>query len=183
MAHAVEALYAPDGNPATASLAERGITALAQALPRIVAQPGDPAFRSDALLGGWACGTCLGTAGMGLHPRLCHVLGGSFGLPHAATHAVVLPHVAAFNAPAAAEAMAIVARALGNADAPCGLFDLAPRLGVPRSLREIGMLAHRSSSRTGAARAARSEPLQLPARHRTDRPFSSSSTAMSSIPR
>ncbi|UFN48469.1 maleylacetate reductase [Roseomonas sp. OT10] len=139
IAHAVEALYAPDGNPVTASLAEQGIAALAQALPPIVADPGDREARSDALFGAWACGTCLGTVSMGLHHRLCHVLGGSFGLPHAATHAIILPHVAAFNAREARGAMARVARALGSPDAPGGLFDLAARLGVPSALRDIGM--------------------------------------------
>jgi maleylacetate reductase len=76
---------------------------------------------------------------MALHHKLCHVLGGSFGLPHAETHTVMLPHAVAFNAAAAPEAMAGVARALAATDAVQGLFDLAGELGAPRSLREIGM--------------------------------------------
>ncbi|TPG52381.1 maleylacetate reductase [Roseomonas nepalensis] len=139
IAHSVEALYARDGNPVTAALAEQGIAALARALPRIVADPGDREARSDALFGAWACGVCLGTVGMSLHHKLCHTLGGSFDLPHAQTHTVVLPHAAAFNAPAAPEAMACVARALGAPEAATGLFDLAASLGAPLSLRELGM--------------------------------------------
>jgi alcohol dehydrogenase class IV len=139
IAHAVEALYARDANPVTDALAEQGIAALAAALPRIVADPADREARSDALFGAWACGTCLGAVGMALHHKLCHTLGGSFGLPHAETHTVILPHAMRFNAPAAAAPMARVARALGVADAAGGLFDLAARLGAPTSLRELGL--------------------------------------------
>jgi|SRR5579871_4421991 len=139
VAHAVEALYAKDGNPVTSSLAEQGIGALARALPRIAADPRDPDARSDALFGAWLCGSCLGSVGMGLHHKLCHVLGGSFDLPHAETHTVILPHAASFNALAAPEALERVARALGAAEAGGGLFDLARKLDAPTTLKSIGM--------------------------------------------
>ena len=139
MAHAVEALYAENANPVVSLLAAQAIAVLAKALPRIIRDPRDHHARSDALYGAWACGTCLGAVGMALHHKLCHTLGGSFGLPHAETHTVVLPHAAAFNAPAAPEAMARVAHALGATDAAQGLFELAGKFGAPRSLREIGM--------------------------------------------
>jgi maleylacetate reductase len=139
MAHAVEALYARDGNPATSLLAEHGIAALAHALPIIAADTQHREARSDALFGAWACGNCLGTVGMALHHKLCHTLGGTFDLPHAETHTVILPHVAAFNTDAAPAALARVARALGVEHAASGLFDLASRLAAPTSLKEIGM--------------------------------------------
>lgn len=139
IAHAVEALYAEEGSPVISMLAEAGIAALARALPRIAADPRDREGRSDALYGAWACGTCLGSVGMALHHNLCHVLGGTFELPHAETHTVVLPHAAAYNTPAASEAIARAAKALGVSDAAQGLFDLARGLGAPTSLREIGM--------------------------------------------
>ncbi|MFO1413471.1 MAG: maleylacetate reductase [Burkholderiales bacterium] len=141
LAHAVEALYARDANPLTSALAEEAIAALARSLPRIVADPRDANARSEAQYGAWLAGTCLGTVGMALHHKLCHVLGGTFDLPHAPTHAVLLPHAAAYNAPAAPAAMRRVARALGTGDAVAGLAQLARTLGVPRSLREIGMPA------------------------------------------
>ena len=83
---------------------------------------------------------------MGLHHKLCHTLGGSFDLPHAEVHTVVLPHALAYNADAAPEAMARVARALGVQGAaspspPRVLADLARRLGAPTSLAAIGMPA------------------------------------------
>ena len=139
IAHAAEALYARDGNPVIALMAEEGVRALAAALPAIVADPGDMAARGDALYGAWLCGLCLGSASMALHHKLAHVLGGSFDLPHAETHAVLLPHAVAYNAPAAPVAMARLAHALGGRNPALALFDLAGRLGAPRALRDIGM--------------------------------------------
>lgn len=141
IAHAVEALYAQDANPIISLMAEEGIRALARSLPRIVEQPQDRDARSEAQYGAWLCGTCLGAVGMALHHKICHALGGAFDLPHADMHTVVLPHVATFNAVAAPEALARVARALGTPEAGQGLYALEGRLGTPRSLREIGMPA------------------------------------------
>jgi alcohol dehydrogenase class IV len=139
IAHAVEALYAKDTNPITSNLAEQGIAALGRALPRIVSDPTDRSARADALFGAWVCGSCLGAVGMSLHHKLCHVLGGTFGLPHAETHTVILPHAVIYNASGAPGAIARVARALGTENAAQGLFDLAATNGAPTSLREIGM--------------------------------------------
>jgi maleylacetate reductase len=139
IAHAVEALYAQDGNPVISLMAEEAIRALAEALPVIMANPAGRAAREAALYGAWLCGACLGSVSMALHHKLCHTLGGSFDLPHADTHTVVLPHAAAYNAPAAPEAMKRIARALGAQNAAKGLQMLAQRLGAPTSLRELGM--------------------------------------------
>src|ERR1700704_5710849 len=139
IAHAVEALYAREANPVISNLAEQGIAALGRALAPIVSDPADRDARSDALFGAWACGSCLGAVGMSLHRKLCHVLGGTFGLPHAETHTVILPHAAAYNASAAPVALGRVARALGAAEAAGALFDLAAKNGAPTSLRQIGM--------------------------------------------
>ena len=143
VAHAAEGLYAHDGNPVVVLMAEEGIRALAHALPALQQDAGDIAARSEALYGAWLCGTVLGQVAMGLHHKLCHTLGGSFNLPHAETHTVVLPHALAYNAAAAPEAMARIARALGAADgdAPRAMQQLGRRLGAPASLAEIGMPA------------------------------------------
>jgi alcohol dehydrogenase class IV len=141
IAHAVEGLYTQDANPIISLMAEEGIRALGAALPKIVRDPADRDARSDALYGAWLCGVVLGSVGMALHHKLCHTLGGTFDLPHAETHTVVLPHAAAYNAVAAPEAMARVARALGVPEAPRGLYDLARELGAPVALRDIGMPA------------------------------------------
>lgn len=139
IAHAVEALYAEQANPVVALMAEEGIAALARSLPRLTGAPADAASRSDALYGAWLCGVCLGSVGMALHHKLCHVLGGAFDLPHAETHTIVLPHAVAYNAAAAPEAMTRAARALGATDAASALYDLAGAVGAKRALRDIGM--------------------------------------------
>jgi alcohol dehydrogenase class IV len=139
IAHAVEALYAKDGNPIVSLMAEEGIRALARSLPAITEQAQDVAARTDAQYGAWLCGSTMGLVSMGLHHKICHALGGAFDLPHAEMHAIVLPHVAAFNAVAAPEALDRVARAIGASEAGPGLFELERRLGIPRALCEIGM--------------------------------------------
>jgi alcohol dehydrogenase class IV len=139
IAHAVEALYAKDRNPVISLIAEESIGAFGRALPRIVANASDQDARSDALYGAWLAGMCLGSVGMALHHKLCHVLGGTFNLPHAETHTAILPHAMAYNAPAVPEAAARVARALGGSDACGALFDLAAGLGAKLSLRALGM--------------------------------------------
>jgi alcohol dehydrogenase class IV len=139
IAHCVEALYAPDANPIVSLMAEEGIRALARALPAVVRDGSDLAARSDALYGAWLAGTALGAVAMSLHHKLCHTLGGSFNLPHAETHTIVLPHAAAYNRQAAPEAMARVADALGAPDAPAGLYDLAVSVGAKSALKDIGL--------------------------------------------
>lgn len=141
IAHAAEGLYAVDGNPVVALMAEEGIRASAAALAPLAADAHDLAARGQALYGAWLCGTVLGSVAMGLHHKLCHTLGGSFDLPHAEVHTVVLPHALAYNAAAVPEAMHRIARALGAPDAARGAFDLARRHGAPTSLAAIGMPA------------------------------------------
>nr|WP_179729920.1 maleylacetate reductase [Nocardioides kongjuensis] len=139
IAHAVEALYAPNGTPVVGAMAERGVRDLAAALPQVVADGSDGAARSLALEGAWLCGACLGATTMGLHHKLCHVLGGMLDVPHAETHAIVLPHVAAFNLPAAPEADAVLRRALGTDDVPAALLSLGAAVGVPDGLQALGV--------------------------------------------
>lgn len=138
MAHAVEALYSPQANPVVDGMALDAIKRIARSLPVLADRPSDADARRDLQEAAWLAGTCLASVGMGLHHKLCHTLGGSFGLPHAETHTVVLPHAMAYNAPAAPEAMARIAEALGVSDAPSGVFDLVKNAGGPTSLRELG---------------------------------------------
>ena len=138
MAHAIEGLYAEARNPVVSLMAVEGLRALRDALPAIVAAPKDRAARAGALYGSWLCGTVLGTVGMALHHKLCHTLGGSFDLPHAETHAVLIPHTAAYNARAAAAELA-PATALFGGDLGGGLWDFARTLGSPLALRDLGL--------------------------------------------
>jgi alcohol dehydrogenase class IV len=142
IAHAVEALYATNANPVISLLALEGIRALAVALPQIVEDAKNAEARQLALYGAWLCGTCLGAVGMSLHHKLCHTLGGSFNLPHAQTHTIVLPHALAYNFLGLKED---VQRRLGdafpesNGDPVRGLNVLLGKLDVERALKAYGM--------------------------------------------
>ncbi|BDB29656.1 maleylacetate reductase [Cupriavidus sp. TA19] len=139
IAHAAEGLYAQDCNPIMELLAIEGIRALAQGLPKLKDNPGDIEGRGKCLYGAWLCGTVLGNVGMALHHKLCHTLGGTFNLPHAETHTIILPHALAYNAPAVPAVMCRIALAIDAEDAATGLWQLAKSLGAPVALRDIGM--------------------------------------------
>jgi maleylacetate reductase len=141
MAHCVEAFYAPGANPITSLIAEEGIRALARGAPDAVAHPEELEGRSETLYGAYLAGAAFAVAGSALHHKICHVLGGAYGLPHAELHTVVLPHATAFNAAALPAVQERVAHALGAgaSEAAGGLYDLAEALGAPTALADIGM--------------------------------------------
>lgn len=138
LAHLVEGLYAPGISPVSALMAEEGVRALAASLPRVVDDPLSIDARSEALYGAWLAGWTLGTTGMGIHHKICHVLGGAYNLPHAPMHSAVLSYATAFNESDAPVAMAAMRRALGSSSAAAGIWDLATSIGAPTSLAEVG---------------------------------------------
>ncbi len=139
MAHAAEGLYARNRSPISSLMAVEGLRAFRAALPKVKASPGDLMARGETLYGAWLCGTVLGQVGMALHHKLCHTLGGSFDLPHAETHAVVLPHAIAYNAAAVPDLLAPVAEIYGNANPGIALYDFAAEMGSPMALRDLGL--------------------------------------------
>jgi len=138
MAHAAEALYAPDRNPIVSLMAADAIRALCLALPAIARNPDDRDARASALYGAWLCGAALGGTSMALHHKLCHVLGGSFDTPHAETHAILLPHTIGFNSAKAADLLAPISQVLGGTPGVV-LFDFAASLEAPTKLKDFGM--------------------------------------------
>jgi homogentisate 1,2-dioxygenase len=139
MAHAVEALWAREADRATLLTAEEALRLLATSVARLAVRPDDAGTREEALEGAYLAGLVFGDAGGGLHHKVCHVLGGAFALPHAATHAAVLPHVVRFHRDAAPDAMRAIARALGVIDPVDGMDRLARLTGAPLSLEGLGM--------------------------------------------
>ncbi|MFF4838083.1 maleylacetate reductase [Streptomyces sp. NPDC001315] len=138
LAHCVDSLWAPRADPINRALATEGATALAEALVGIVDDPTDLAARERALYGCYLAAVAFASAGSGLHHKICHVLGGRFDLPHAETHATVLPHVLALNAPHAPEAERRLARVFKAPTAVQGLDQLRKRVDAPRALRDYG---------------------------------------------
>jgi alcohol dehydrogenase class IV len=139
VAHCVDAMWGPTVDPIDQTLALEGIRTLRTGLPRVVEEPTEVGGREQALLGAYLAAVAFASAGSGLHHKICHVLGGLFGLPHAQTHAVVLPHVLALNAPAVPELDRRMAHAFAADSALAGLLALDDELGAPRSLRDLGL--------------------------------------------
>ena len=139
MAHCVDAFWAAGRNPVSALAAGEALRVLATALPAVSRDGTDLGSRGDLLYGAYLAGTAFAVTGSGLHHKICHVLGGRYGLPHAQTHAIVLPYVLAFNAPGAPDAVRRIGHALGSEDPAAALQALATGLGLPRGLREIGL--------------------------------------------
>lgn len=138
LAHCVDAMWGPRADPIDRVLAQEGIRALRIGLPQVAADPTGLSGREYALYGAYLAAAAFCSAGSGLHHKICHVLGGAFNLPHAQTHAVVLPYVLAFNAPAAPEAEKRIATALDAAGAIDGLQQLRDQLSAPQALRDYG---------------------------------------------
>ena len=139
IAHAAEALYARDRNPVATALAVQGLKAFRSGLPKTIARPDDIDARGETLYGAWLCGTVLGQVGMALHHKLCHALGGGFDLPHAETHAVILPHAIAFNFSAAQELLEPLNGIFGGPSPGRALRTFAEETGAPLALKDFGL--------------------------------------------
>lgn len=139
IAHAVDGLWAPRADPINRALGTEALRALVPALRGLGDDSGSSDAIEQALYGAYLAAVAFASAGSGIHHKICHVLGGSYGLPHAETHAVVLPYVAAFNSPFAADAADRVSMVLNHAPPGRGLFDLRNDLGITGSLRALGL--------------------------------------------
>lgn len=141
MAHCVDAMWGPRVDPIDQALAGEGIRGLARGLPTVATEPGSITGIEETLYGAYLAAVSFASAGSGMHHKICHVLGGMFNLPHAQTHAVVLPYVLAFNTPHAPEAERRIADALDAPIAVAGLTALYETLKAPRALKDYGMSA------------------------------------------
>ena len=139
LAHCVDAMWGPRVDPVDQALAGESIRGLAAGLPVVAGDSASVAGIEQTLYGAYLAAVVFASAGSGMHHKICHVLGGMFNLPHAQTHAVVLPHVLAFNAPNAPEAQERIAAAFGTATAVEGLAALRTAVDAPRALRDYGM--------------------------------------------
>lgn len=142
LAHAVDALWAPGANPVAAALAEDGIRLLAGGLTGLRSPHERSAAIDRALAGVYLASAAFSSAGSGLHHKICHLLGGRFDLPHAETHAAVLPHVVELNVAGSPDAEARIARALGSESASRGLAELYAAAQVPARVAAGGLSAH-----------------------------------------
>ena len=160
-------MWGPRADPIDQALALEGIRALNAGLPAVVADPRELGGREQTLYGAYLAAVAFASAGSGLHHKICHVLGGMFDLPHAETHAVVLPYVLALNAPAVPDLDARMAAAFGSHSALAGLQRLRAAVGAPRSLRDLGL--DESDLRAGRRPDRRGRPAEQPGAGRRPR--------------
>ncbi|MCX7287114.1 MAG: maleylacetate reductase [Rhodobacterales bacterium] len=139
IAHAMEGFYAPDRNPVTEALSRDAMVAFRDALPVLIHDAKNADARAKALFAAWGCSLTLGQVTMALHHKLAHVLGGSFGLPHAETHAVLLPHTTAYNEPAVGDLLKPIADTFGEGSAGKGLWHFARSMNAPLRLADLGL--------------------------------------------
>jgi maleylacetate reductase len=137
IAHAVEALYAPDANPVTSLMAVEAMKAFKSGLPVLRDAPRDGEARGLVLYGAWLCSTALGYVAMSLHHKLAHTIGGSFNTPHAETHAILVPHTTNFNA-GGTDALEPMREIFGSTPGG-GLWDFAKAAGAPLRLSDLGL--------------------------------------------
>lgn len=137
IAHAAEALYAQDRTPQSTNLAIEGLESMKDGLSAFTRNQHDSDARDKMLFGAWRCGTVLGKVGMALHHKICHTLGGSFNMPHAETHSVMLAHTVAYNAYSVPDLLRPIYDIFGDGPG-AGLFSFARRIGAPTSLKALG---------------------------------------------
>ncbi|WP_310437502.1 iron-containing alcohol dehydrogenase [Streptomyces sp. 3330] len=95
----MNSIWAPRTDPINQALAVEGVRALEVGLPLVMKEPDTLEGRKQTPNGAYLSAMAFAWAGSGLRHKTCHVLGDMFSLPHAQTHAVVLPHVLALHAP------------------------------------------------------------------------------------
>ncbi len=112
---------------------------LIQAMEELVAAPADIGAREDAMRGASAAGAALDRGKLGPQHAVAHLLGGAFGVDHAALHAVLLPRTLERLRRDHTALAEEIGRAVGRRDLEGYLRDLLGRAGVPRSIDELGV--------------------------------------------
>ncbi|GAB2556670.1 maleylacetate reductase [Kribbella endophytica] len=159
LAHCVEATWTVKADPITEITAVEGARALHDGLLAVIEDRNDLDARGNLLYGASLAGSALASAGTGLHHKLCHLLGGTYGLPHAETHAAVLPQVTHLNAAAVPRAKSRLESAIQAEDLATGLYDFFSTTGVPTSLRALGLTEQQA--REAARQFAATNPVNI----------------------
>lgn len=150
LAHCFEALYSQKRDPLSTAAALRGIRSLGTALPRAHANGENVVARARMLEGAFLAGSALAQVTMAIHHGVCHVLGGTAGVPHGVANTIVLPHALRFNRDYAAHELAEAAIAVDLASRDDDPYEAADRiiewvdklgaeLGLPKRLSEVGV--------------------------------------------
>jgi len=154
LAHAVGALFTPGASPVDRPLAREAVVTLWRGIPAAHDRPGDLEARSTLLLGAVLAGMSLAAAGGSYHHTVCHVLGGAYDLPHALTHALVLPRSIALAARLEPAAHAELGRLLGTGSPARAVHRLATAVTAPSRLADAGLPLERTDDAAARVLAA-----------------------------
>jgi maleylacetate reductase len=142
--HAVEDLCSINSKPFSDGTSFHALRLLGRGLRAVKAAPGNLPARLDCQLGAWMSivGSSAGV-NKGASHGIGHVLGGTAGVPHGYTSCVMLPHVLRFNHAVNGERQKLVSEALGRPGEASAdvVADLIAELGLPRTLRDVGVPA------------------------------------------
>lgn len=139
LAHCIDSLWAPRADPINRAHALEGARLLRDGFQGFTENQNEVTSRELSLQGCYLAALSFSSAGAGLHHKICHVLGGTFNLPHAETHAVVLPHVLRFNAQASENyAIDRLSEVFSTHDVVAGLEQLCTAINAPRHLSKLG---------------------------------------------
>ncbi len=154
LAHCIEALYSITRNPLSTAAALSGVHSISLALPRCYAVGDDLEARTEMLVGAFLAGSALAHVAMALHHGMCHVLGGTAGVPHGVANSIMLPHAMRFNLDATAHQLAQAAEAIGIGRDQSGtyisdetaaeeavqrIYNLIAQMNLPQHLRDVGV--------------------------------------------
>lgn len=139
MAHAVDALYARDSGPITATLARKVLELLRDQLPKLKVNPEDLQTREALLVAGFLGGNLVSMHGIALHHQLCHVIGGMFGSPHGDNNAAVLPQAVAYNQSAVPAADLILSEVFKDEFPARAIYDFIFEMNGNTALNKLGL--------------------------------------------
>jgi aldehyde dehydrogenase (NAD+) len=151
LTHAIEAIHALQAEPISDTMAFGAIRLIMQYLPICVEKADDLIARGQQQIAATMAGIAFSNAQVGLVHAMAHCIGALYKVPHGMANSILLPHVMMYNMDEAADRYALVAEAMGVREkgmsdedaagaAVDAVFELTRKMGVPQSLREVGVL-------------------------------------------
>ena len=143
LSHNLEAFCSPVFHPLAQGIALEGIRLVKDWLPAACEDGADLAARACMQVASTMGATAF-QKGLGAMHSMSHPCGAVYDTHHGLTNAVVMPYVLEFNRPSIEEKMTGLARYLGLDEASFEgvmrwILELRERIGIPRTLADIGV--------------------------------------------
>ncbi|MDO4930566.1 MAG: lactaldehyde reductase [Bacteroidales bacterium] len=150
MTHAIEGYITKAAWEMSDMFEIKAIEMIYKYLPIAVNEPQNPKGRDGMAVAQYIAGMAFSNVGLGVDHGMAHPLSALHDVPHGVACAMLLPVVMRFNAPAAKEKYAEIAKACGvykdgmttdeAVEAACkAIEDLSKLVGIPQHLTELGI--------------------------------------------